>query len=84
MKINLTLKTEENSNAIQEYWKVIQEYSGRNPWRRGATLPIADSGSNLAAVAWNGKSGVHLRVYYQAPDLTLKEHCYERGWFEGK
>nr|UWK20157.1 fucose-specific lectin [Trichoderma cf. fertile] len=67
---------EENSNAIQEYCV-------GNPWKRGATLPIADSGSNLAAVAWKETGGVQLRVYYQAPDLTLKEHCYYHGWTEG-
>nr|UWK20060.1 fucose-specific lectin [Trichoderma albolutescens] len=67
---------EESSNAIQEFCV-------GNPWKRGATLPVADQGSNLAAVSWKDQGKVHLRVYYQAPDLSLKEHCYDAGWYEG-
>ncbi|KAL7784087.1 fungal fucose-specific lectin domain-containing protein [Trichoderma ceciliae] len=67
---------EETSNAIQEFCP-------GNPWKRGATLPIADEGSNLAATSWKHNGKVHLRVYYQAPDLSLKEHCYDGGWGEG-
>ncbi|KAK4062950.1 hypothetical protein Trihar35433_8745 [Trichoderma harzianum] len=67
---------EESSNAIQEYCV-------GHPWKRGATLPIADSGSNLAALSFKDGGKVHLRVYYQAPDLSLREHCYDGGWSEG-
>ncbi|KAL7930743.1 hypothetical protein V8C35DRAFT_324194 [Trichoderma chlorosporum] len=67
---------EVNSNAIQEYCV-------GNPWKRGATLPIADSGSNLAALSFKQDGKIHLRVYYQAPDLRLKEHCYDGNWSEG-
>ncbi|KAL7953518.1 fungal fucose-specific lectin domain-containing protein [Trichoderma compactum] len=67
---------EENSNAIQEYCV-------GNPWHRGATLPIADSGSNLASLSFKDGGRVHLRVYYQAPDLSLREHCYDGSWSEG-
>ncbi|KAL6820204.1 hypothetical protein J3E69DRAFT_357603 [Trichoderma sp. SZMC 28015] len=67
---------EENSNAIQEYCV-------GHPWKRGATLPIADSGSDLAALSFKDGGKIHLRVYYQAPDLSLREHCYDSGWFEG-
>nr|UWK20224.1 fucose-specific lectin [Trichoderma stromaticum] len=67
---------EENSNAIQEYCV-------GNPWKRGAILPIADSGSNLAAVAFDEGGKIHLRVYYQAPDLSLREHCYDGVWSAG-
>lgn len=67
---------EENSNAIQEYCV-------GNPWKRGVTLPIADSGSNLAALSFKIAGKIHLRVYYQAPDLSLKEHCWDGGWSEG-
>nr|UWK21974.1 fucose-specific lectin [Trichoderma protrudens] len=67
---------EENSNAIQEFCV-------GNPWKRGAILPTADQGSNLAAVSWKDQGKVHLRVYYQAPDLSLKEHCYDGRWYQG-
>lgn len=74
---NLMLPTEESSNAIQEFCV-------GHPWKRGATLPIADSGSDLAALSFKDGGKIHLRVYYQAPDLSLREHCYDSGWFEGK
>ncbi|EHK24095.1 uncharacterized protein TRIVIDRAFT_80901 [Trichoderma virens Gv29-8] len=77
-----------NGSAIRVYCqekncKTIQEYCVGNPWKRGATLPIADSGSNLAALSFEDGGKIHLRVYYQAPDLSLKEHCYDGGWSEG-
>ncbi|KAL6890455.1 fucose-specific lectin [Trichoderma evansii] len=67
---------EESSNAVQEYCV-------GNPWTRGATLPVADQGSNLAAVSWIQNGSPHLRVYYQAADLTIHEHCYDSGWSKG-
>ncbi|KAK0430772.1 fungal fucose-specific lectin-domain-containing protein [Armillaria borealis] len=47
-----------------------------------ATLPVALSGSSLAAVAY-WKNGPQLLVYYQTDDLSIKEHCIdEHGkWF---
>ncbi|UKZ76814.1 hypothetical protein TrVFT333_004528 [Trichoderma virens FT-333] len=69
--------------AVVSWDEGKQEYCVGNPWKRGATLPIADSGSNLAALSFEDGGKIHLRVYYQAPDLSLKEHCYDGGWSEG-
>ncbi|KAI9740318.1 MAG: hypothetical protein M1834_004897 [Cirrosporium novae-zelandiae] len=60
----------------------IQEFCSGNPWTRGTTLPIARTGSSIAAVSWM-KNGIHMRVYYQDPSLALKEHCSDGGWYEG-
>ncbi|KAK0435970.1 fungal fucose-specific lectin-domain-containing protein [Armillaria borealis] len=52
----------------------IKELYNDGYWFRGATLPVALSGSSIAAVtySWNG---LQLRVYYQTDDLSIKEHC---------
>ncbi|KAK0438157.1 fungal fucose-specific lectin-domain-containing protein [Desarmillaria tabescens] len=64
----------------------IKEFCNNGYWFRGATLPVALSGSSLAAVvySWNG---LQLRVYYQTDDLSIKEHCINDKsgeWFPGK
>lgn len=73
----LTFWVEESSDAVQEYCV-------GNPWKRGATLPVADQGTNLAAVSWTQNGSPHLRVYYQAADLNIREHCYDSGWSTGR
>ncbi|KAM0465859.1 hypothetical protein ACHAPV_000804 [Trichoderma viride] len=73
---NIRVYCQESSNAIQEYCV-------GDPWTRGATLPVADQGSNLAAVSWTQKGMVHLRIYYQTADLSVQEHCYDNGWSKG-
>ncbi|KAI0389956.1 fucose-specific lectin [Xylariaceae sp. FL0594] len=61
----------------------IQEFVNGNPWKRGSRLPEAVPGTGISAVGWQAGGTIHLRVYYQAPDLTLREHCWERGWSNG-
>ncbi|KAI0206090.1 fucose-specific lectin [Astrocystis sublimbata] len=47
-------------------------------------LPTAQTGSSLAATRWDTTED-RLRVYYLAPDSTVKEHCYEKSqWFAGE
>ncbi|KAK4081229.1 uncharacterized protein Triagg1_2761 [Trichoderma aggressivum f. europaeum] len=50
---------------------------------RGNIDKGSDSGSNLAALSFKDGGKVHLRVYYQAPDLSLREHCNDGNWNEG-
>jgi hypothetical protein len=61
----------------------IQEYVNGNPWVKGATLPVALTGSSIAAVMWL-QNGPHLRVYYQDPAHNLKEHAYDSSWYVGQ
>jgi hypothetical protein len=61
----------------------IQEYVNGNPWVKGATLPVALTGSSIAAVMWL-QNGPHLRVYYQDPAHNLKEQAYDSSWYVGK
>jgi Fungal fucose-specific lectin len=61
----------------------IQEYVNGNPWVKGATLSVALTGTNIAAVTWQ-ENGPHLRVYYQDPAHNLKEHAYDGSWYVGK
>lgn len=70
--------------GAKESSDAIQEYCVGDPWTKGATLPVADQGSNLAAVSWTQKGKVHLRLYYQTSDLSVQEHCYDNGWSKGK
>ncbi|KAJ8488124.1 hypothetical protein ONZ51_g3730 [Trametes cubensis] len=63
----------------------IQEYCNDGSWVRGATLPTALSGTSIAAVVYD-MDGVQFRVYYQAPDLYIREHCMGSdgsGWYPG-
>ncbi|KAF9783828.1 fucose-specific lectin [Thelephora terrestris] len=55
-------------------------------WAKGDRLPDALDGTSIAAVALNLNGGVSMRVYYQAEDLSLKDHCYDsdRGWYSGE
>ena len=42
------------------------------------------SWNGLAALAYHW-DGLQLRIYYQADDLALKEHCFNKnGWFQGQ
>ena len=60
----------------QECWDGAKWTSG------GAPLPNAQLGSSLAAVQFQ-KNGGHLRVYYQARDNTVLEHCWDGSWLAG-
>ncbi|PBK60954.1 fucose-specific lectin [Armillaria solidipes] len=63
----------------------IKEFCNDGHWFRGEVLPVALSGSSLAAVAYPWK-GLQIRLYYQTVDLSIKEHCKDKGgkWFPGK
>jgi len=52
-------------------------------WTPGATLPNAQLGSGISAIAFS-KSGIHLRVYYQTRDNTVREHCWDGSWTTGQ
>ena len=72
-----------SDRRAEPYSDQIQEYCNGNPWTRGSALPVAHTGTSLAAVCWQ-QNGIHLRVYYQAPDMTLREHCWDGSWYAGK
>jgi hypothetical protein len=62
----------------------VQEFCHGSSWTRGQRLPTARAGSSIAVAGWSD-NGMHLRVYYQAPDLTLREHCWDPySWSAGK
>jgi hypothetical protein len=81
---NIRVYCQGKNTKEQPRSEIIQEYCVGDPWKKGATLPVADHGSNLAALSWTQKGRVHLRVYYQASDLSVHEHCYDDGWSKGK
>jgi len=46
-------------------------------------IGVRDTASSLAVTKWED-NGVRLRVYYQAPDLSLKEHYWDHyPWYTG-
>ncbi|GAW15295.1 hypothetical protein ANO14919_047040 [Xylariales sp. No.14919] len=62
----------------------IREIRSGHPWYRASILPVACTGSSLAATTYI-QNGVQIRVYFQAPDLTFQEHCWGAGkWFKGE
>lgn len=65
----------DTSNAIQEY-----SYHSLK-WTRGAVLPVAHAGTTLAATS----NSSDLRIYYQAEDLSIREHRCSSGleWHTG-
>jgi hypothetical protein len=65
---------------------VIAEAANDGYWHAGQLrLSGAIGGTQLAAVAYFFQSQQQLRVYYQAQDLTLREHGHnDGGWFTGR
>lgn len=71
------------NSTLESTSDAIQEFCSGSPWTRGQLLPTARTGSSIAVVGWSD-NGVHLRVYCQAPDLTLKEYCWDpSNWYDG-
>jgi len=64
---------------------VVAELANDGAWHHGElNLTGALPGTNLAAVAYNFQSQSQIRLYYQAADLSLKEHGHNNsGWFAG-
>jgi len=63
----------------------VKELANDGYWHSG-DMQITDAlgATSLAAVAYYFQSQTQMRVYYQARDLTLKEHCHNNsGWFPG-
>ncbi|KAK5988379.1 Fucose-specific lectin [Cladobotryum mycophilum] len=61
----------------------IQEYYCSGEWNRGVTLPAGHQGTSIAAAKWLDDAGVHIRVYYQTPDLLLQEHGWDGDeWYQ--
>ena len=65
---------------------VIAEAANDGYWHAGQLrLSGAIGGTQLAAVAYFFQSQQQIRVYYQAQDLTLREHGHnDGGWFTGR
>jgi hypothetical protein len=54
-------------------------------WGPGAVLTGPAPGSKLATTMWRDGGGVHIRLYYQDEQHTLRELCYEAGgWYAGR
>ncbi|KAI1437993.1 fucose-specific lectin [Xylaria sp. CBS 124048] len=68
---------EPDSDYIQEY-SLMSDFT----WAKNVVLPGAIRGASLAAVCWKSPN-LHLRVYYQAPDMTIREHCWDDHWYAG-
>ena len=65
--------------------RTILELCNDGHWFKGSLdLPNALGGTSIAAVAYNGGNQTQIRVYYQAEDLSLMEHCHDKnGWYPG-
>ena len=64
----------------------IIELSHDRNWVRGSRLPDALDGTSIAAVVYKQGEVVQYRVYYQAEDLSLREHgtwSGEKEWRSG-
>ena len=64
----------------------VEELANDGNWHKGDMhISDADLGTGLAAVAYYSEEQTQIRVYYQAEDVTLKEHCHNnKGWFSGQ
>ena len=55
-----------------------------NSWSKGASLAEAAKSSKIAVIGWTN-NGNNIRVYYQDPNLRLRECCFENGhWTKGQ
>ena len=63
----------------------VLELANDGHWHTGdMRIAGALGATGLAAVTYYFQDQTQIRVYYQARDLSLKEHCYNnRGWFPG-
>ena len=66
--------------------RAIRELCNDGHWFNGSLdLPDALDGTTIAAVAYNWGGRTNIRVYYQAEDLSLREHCHDnKGWYPGQ
>jgi len=65
---------------------VIAELANDGFWHAPEELLLAGalSGTGIAVVSYDFQNQRQLRLYYQAADLSLKEHCRNNsGWFAG-
>ncbi|KAI0750261.1 fucose-specific lectin [Daedaleopsis nitida] len=71
---------EADSNKLQEHCYTNEK------WFRGATnLPVALSGTGLAAIAYFFHGQQQHRLYYQAEDLHIREHAFVgTSWHAGE
>ena len=72
--------------AEESRTNVVAELVHDGYWRAGELrLARALGGTSLAAVTYYFQQQQQIRVYYQAADLTLREHAHSSGtWFEGQ
>ena len=64
---------------------VVAALVNNGHWNKGKLrLSGALGGTSLAAVAYH-QGEEQIRLYYQAADLSLKEHCHNaKGWHPGR
>jgi len=65
---------------------VIGELCNDGHWFKGELrLPGTLDGTSIAATTYNWSNQTQVRLYYQAEDLSLREHCYDnKGWYPGQ
>ena len=81
---NSELKLDPNTNFIQ----IVYEDGPGKPWKIGRPITRAVNGSSIAVVkCFDDKGQACSRVYYQDPDLYLRERYYDsstRQWVLGE
>lgn len=71
---------------LEEGSKQIKELCYDNGrWARGSILPAAVRGTSIATILCQ-PDRLDIRVYYQAEDLSIREHVYDlrKGWSPGE
>ena len=78
--VRLSRRREEDGSSV------IAELCNDGSWHNGE-LRLAGSleGTNIAVVTHNFQNQNQTRLYYQAEDLSLSEHCHNSsGWSAGQ
>lgn len=55
------------------------------PWKEGATLTSAVSGTSIGAVSYEDPNSIFRSTTYQATGLSNREYCWDSGttWVPG-
>ena len=72
--------------AEEDKTHVVRELAYDGKWHMGEMqIKNAIEGTGIASVTYIANAQRQIRVYYQSPDLLLREYCHNnKGWFAGK
>src|SRR5579872_2697362 len=79
MRLLKYLKERESDRISEVFWKDGSWHTTQ------LSLAGAIHGTSISTVAYHFQNQLQVRLYYQTPDLSLKEYAYkDKKWFQGR